>query len=145
MESMPEKSKRSIFTKENVRSIIVEGCFIGALAFLAFTIGRVFFDKGAEPVTGRTMTFAVLSLSQLVHSFNLRSDKSLFKVGLKGNPALIGSFVIGAVMQISVISVPLLSSIFRTVPLSPLCWLITAALSLVPLLVGEVEKMINNK
>ena len=91
------------------------------------------------------MTFAVLSLSQLVHSFNLRSDKSLFKVGLKGNPALIGSFVIGAVMQISVISVPLLSSIFRTVPLSPLCWLITAALSLVPLLVGEVEKMINNK
>lgn len=142
MERTPEKSKNGIFTKDSVRSIITEGCFIGALAFLAFTIGRVFFDKGAEPVTGRTMTFAVLSLSQLVHSFNLRSDKSLFKTGLKGNPALIGSFIIGAFMQISVISVPALAGIFSTVPLSPLCWLITAGLSLVPLLVAEAEKLI---
>ncbi len=143
MEKPPENSSKSVFTKSSVRSIIIEGCFIGALAFLAYTIGRVFFDGSGDPITGRTMTFAVLSLSQLVHSFNLRSEKSLFKTGFLGNPKLIGAFIIGAVMQISVISVPFLSAIFKTVPLNTAGWLIVAGLSLVPLLVVETEKFFN--
>lgn len=145
MERKPADSHSGIFNASSVRSIIIEGGFIGALAFLAFTIGRVFFDSGSDPVTGRTMTFAVLSLSQLVHSFNLRSEKSLFKVGITGNPKLIGAFLIGAFMQISVISVPLLNDIFKTTPLSPAGWLIVAALSLVPLIVVELEKRFNYK
>ncbi len=140
MEKPPCRSQKGIFTPERVRSVIIEGSFIGALAFLAFTIGRVFFDTGSEPLIGRTMTFAVLSLSQLVHSFNLRSEKSLLETGIFGNPALLFSFLVGAAMQISVISVPALSGIFRTVPLSPVCWLIVWGLSLVPLLVVETEK-----
>ena len=145
MERPPTDSKKGIFTKDNVRSIIVEGCFIGALAFLAFTIGRIFFDHGDEPLTGRTMTFAVLSISQIVHSFNLRSSRSLLRTGITGNPMLILAFVIGLIMQISVIQLPFLASIFKTVPLSPQCWLITAALSAVPLLVAETEKLLLNR
>ena len=139
MEKKPSAAKGSIF-KGSTKHIIIEGFFIGALAFLAFTIGRVFFDGGEEPITGRTMTFAVLSLSQLVHSFNLRSEHSLFRVGISGNKWLIFAFLIGTVMQISVITVPFLSSIFRTVPLSPVQWLIVALLSLSPLLIVEIEK-----
>ncbi len=140
MERKPENSSKGVFTKSSVRSIIIEGCFIGTLAFLAYTIGRVFFDGYGDPITGRTMTFAVLSLSQLVHSFNLRSEKSLFKTGFFGNPKLIGAFIIGAIMQISVISVPFLSTIFKTVSLNVTGWLIVAGLSLAPLLVVETEK-----
>lgn len=91
------------------------------------------------------MTFAVLSLSQLVHAFNLRSDRSLFQLGLFGNMKLIGAFIIGCTMQISVISLPLLSSVFKTVPLSPTQWLIVAAMSLVPLAVSETEKKLGSK
>lgn len=143
MERPPDKNKKGIFTRNSVRSIIIEGCFIGALAFLAYTIGRVFFDHGGDPVTGRTMTFAVLSMSQLVHSFNLRSEKSLFRTGISGNPKLIGAFFTGAIMQISVISIPPLAGVFKAVPLSPLCWMIVAALSLAPLVIVETEKLIN--
>ena len=142
MEKPPENSGNGIFTKSSVRSIIIEGCFIGALAFLAYTIGRVFFDSGNDPIIGRTMTFAVLSLSQLVHAFNLRSDLSLFRTGIFGNPKLIGAFLIGAVMQVSVISIPLLSSVFKTVPLALNQWLIVCGLSLVPLAVVETEKLL---
>ena len=40
-----------------------EGMMIGALALLAFTVGRVFFDADPmQPAVGRTMAFAVLSL-----------------------------------------------------------------------------------
>lgn len=60
------------------KSVILEGCLIGALALLAFTIGRLFFDSNPmEPATGRTMAFAVLSFSQIAHTFNMRSEHSL--------------------------------------------------------------------
>ncbi len=144
MDQPPDRSGKGIFTKASVRSIITEGCFIGALAFLAFTIGRVYFDSGAEPVIGRTMTFAVLSLSQLVHSFNLRSEKSIFKVGISGNPKLIGAFVIGVIMQVSVISIPQLAAVFKAAPLTPLCWGIVCALSFAPLVIVEIEKKLTH-
>lgn len=144
MERSPDRSG-GIFSRSAVRSIIVEGCFIGALAFLAFTIGRVFFDSGSEPVIGRTMTFAVLSLSQLVHSFNLRSERSLFSTGIMGNPKLLLSFAAGVIMQCSVIMIPPLAAVFGAAPLSPVCWLIVAGLSIVPLAVVETEKLLKKK
>ena len=132
----PSDTSHSIFSGGAGKSIMIEGCFIGALAFLAFTIGRIYFGTD----TGRTMTFAVLSMSQLVHSFNLRSEKSLFKTGFSGNPKLIGAFIVGIVMQVSVISVPILAEIFKAVPLTAFQWLIVTGLSLIPLLVVETEK-----
>lgn len=141
MEHKPQKASQGIFSKNTILSIITEGSFIGALAFLAYTIGRVFYDGNTDPITGRTMTFAVLSFSQLVHSFNLRSEQSLFKTGFTGNPKLILSFFTGIFMQVSVISIPALSAIFKTVPLDPAQWLITAGLSLTPLIIVEIEKL----
>ena len=144
MERAPERSS-GIFTRSRVMSIIVEGCFIGGLAFLAYSIGRVFFDVPGECRVGQTMTFAVLSMSQLFHAFNLRSEKSLFAAGITGNPLLLLSFAAGVIMQCSVISVPVLSDIFGTVPLSPVCWLIVAALSAFPLVIGELEKLLSRR
>lgn len=141
----PSDTKKSIFSGGAGRNIIIEGCFIGALAFLAFTIGRVFFDTSNEPVIGRTMTFAVLSISQLVHSFNLKSEHSIFKTGIFGNAKLVFAFIIGLVMQISVISIPFLAEIFKAVPLNSLQWLIVAVLSIVPLFVVEIEKRFLHK
>ena len=141
MEKAPHHKSGSIFSRSMVRNIIVEGCFIGAISFLAFTIGRIFFDCGQEPVIGRTMTFAVLSLSQLVHSFNLKSEHSVFRTGIGGNVKLTGAFVVGCIMQISVISIPFLAQIFGAAPLSPLQWLITLLLSISPLVLCELEKL----
>ena len=126
MERKPNDAKKSLFADGMIFNIAIEGCFIGALSFLAFTIGRVFFDNGGEPVVGRTMTFASLSLCQLIHAFNIKSEQSIFKGGLFTNPKLILSFIIGVIMQVSVISIPALATIFKAVPLSPIQWLIVA-------------------
>lgn len=140
MDRPPNDTKKGMFSGGLWGNIVIEGCFIGALAFLAFTIGRVFFDTGSEPVTARTMTFAVLSLSQLVHAFNIRSDKSIFSMNLFGNMRLIGAFAIGVCMQFAVISLPFCSSVFKTAPLSPVQWLVVLVLSVMPLLISETEK-----
>lgn len=141
MNHPPNNSKSSLFTKDLIFAIAVEGCFIGAISMLAFSIGRVYFDfDPANPVIGRTMAFSVLSLSQLVHAFNVRSDHSIFKIGLFSNKKLLFSFVICLLLQLSVISVPVLSSIFKTQALNQIQWIIVALLSLSPLIIVELEK-----
>ena len=66
MQRKPSRQSKSLFGNGMGYNIVVEGCMIGALSLLAFTIGRVFFDgTGTEPLIGRTMAFAVLSCLRL--------------------------------------------------------------------------------
>lgn len=146
MERPPINSRKGLFADGLGITIALEGCMIGALALVAFSVGANIFDVyGGEPIIGRTMAFAVLSLSQLVHSFNMRSERSVFSVGLFGNKYLVGSLILGSILQISVISVPKLAAIFKVTPLSAEQWLFTAFFSLLPLAIVELQKRFNNK
>jgi Ca2+-transporting ATPase len=144
MEKPPRPSKKSLFSDGMAGTIILEGAMIGALALTAFSIGSNIFDYGAAvPSIGRTMAFCVLSLSQLVHAFNMRSDKSLFAVGVFSNRYLWGAFFSGLLLQICVVSVPLLSGIFGTVALSGVQWGIVALLSAMPFILVELQKRLS--
>lgn len=143
MNRKPIGPKKSLFSDGIGYNIFIEGSFIGIISLLAFTIGRVFFDVGLTPCFGRTMAFAVLGLSQLIHSFNVRSDKPLSKTTVFGNMKLIYSFILCAFLQISVISIPALNVIFKTKCLNAFQWLIVGLLSLSPLAISELEKFIS--
>lgn len=140
MDKKPEKTDAGLFSRKKWKSISLEGCFIGAISILAFTLGRILFDTTAVPVVGRTMAFAVLSLSQIVHAFNVRSEKSIFKSQFFNNMKIIYSFILCVILQVSVISLPSLSLIFKTANLNFMQWSIVAILSLSPLAVVEFEK-----
>ena len=142
MKRKPDHPKKSLFSDGMGYNIAVEGCFIGAISMLAFTIGRVFFDTGGVPVVGRTMAFAVLSLCQLVHAFNVRSDKSILETGIFRNMKMIYSFVVCVILQVFVISIPVVSAVFKTAHLNGIQWAVVAALSLSPLIIVEIEKRI---
>lgn len=145
MKKKPVNPKKSIFSDGLGYNIIIEGMFIGAISILAFIIGRNFFDNSMTPVIGRTMAFAVLSISQLVHAFNVRSEHSLFKIGIFSNIRMVLAFIACMMLEILVISVPALSTIFKTACLTSTQWLIVAGLSLSPLIIVEIEKMVNSK
>ena len=143
MEEPPHPKDEGIFAGGMGFSLAVEGCLVGALALLAYTIGRVFFDADpASPTIGRTMAFCVLSLSQLVHSFNMRSQRSVVKLGLFSNRKLTAACLFCAFLMVSVVVFPPLSAIFQTAALTGFQWLLVAALSLCPLLVVEGEKLL---
>lgn len=143
MQEPPHKKNEGIFSGGMGFSVAVEGCLVGALALLAYTNGRVFFDtEPMEPLVGRTMGFAVLSLSQLVHSFNMRSEGSVLRLGLFGNKKLLLACGICAVLMVSVIVFPPLAALFKTVPLTMVQWLLVSGLSLFPLLAVEGEKLL---
>lgn len=141
MERKPIRRGESIFSGGMVYNLVVEGCLIGALALLAYSIGRVFFDVDpGSPIVGRTMAFAVLSLSQITHTFNMRSERSVFRPGIPGNPKLILSAVVCTALQAAVIVFPPLSVVFKTAVLGGAQWFFVVLLSLMPLTVVELEK-----
>ena len=146
MQKKPPRRGESIFAGGMGYNILVEGGLIGALSLLAYSIGRAFFDADpSSPIIGRTMEFAVLSLSQVVHTFNMRSDRSVFRQHLAKNPQMVYSAVACVFLQAAVIVVRPLGEIFKTAALTGLQWLVVAALSLVPLAVVELEKAVRKR
>ena len=142
MERPPRKNMGSLFGDGLGGRILLEGVMIGVLALLAFGIGHVYFDQENGYAVGRTMAFAVLSLSQLVHAFNMRGEGSLGKLPFCSNKWLLMAFVVGATLQCVVIMMPPLAGIFQVVPLNGEQWLLTAALALAPLPLVELEKAV---
>lgn len=140
MSRAPRKRATSLFGDGMGEKILFEGMMIGFLALLAFGIGHIYFDKYDQHIVGRTMCFAVLSISQLVHAFNVQTEHSLLEVSPVRNPWLIGAFCIGLFLQTIVIMSERLAGVFKVCLLNEVQWLIVAALAAAPLLIVELEK-----
>jgi len=128
MKRKPISAQKGIFADGMIARILFEGVMIGMLALIAFALG------------GQTMTFAVLSLSQLVHAYNMRSECSVFRIGLLSNLRMNLAFVSGVLLQVAVITLESLNAVFHTVPMNAMQWGMTAILSLLPLLIMELQK-----
>ena len=139
MNRKPESSKRGIFANGLWNKIIVEGIMIGMLTLVAFSIGNKFYNLEV----GRTMAFVAIGLLELVHSFNIKSEKSIFKVGILENKFLIGSFILGFFVQTIVVIVPTFAEVFKLVPLNQTQWIITLVISFLPIPVVELQKKVN--
>ncbi|MFQ9411661.1 MAG: cation transporting ATPase C-terminal domain-containing protein [Evtepia gabavorous] len=67
-----------------------------------------------------TMAFATLTLSQLFHAFDVRSEEtSLFRLGFFSNPAMNKAFLAGVVLQGLVLLLPPLQGAFLCGPHAP--------------------------
>lgn len=139
MNRKPVNSRKGLFADGLWSKIITEGILIGALTLVAFSIGNKWY--GLE--VGRTMAFVAIGVLELVHSFNIKSDKSIFKVGILENKFLLGSFILGVFVQIIVVIIPMLANIFKLVPLNFIQWGITLLISIIPIPVIELQKKIN--
>lgn len=136
-----KSAKDGILNKSMYFSICIEGAFIGIISLVAFILGRNFFDIDPNnPVVGRTMSFAVLCLSQLIHSFNLSSHHSIMAKERKRNPKLFLSAVLCTFMLLLVIVFPTFNYAFKTVALSFSQWIYVIILSITPLIIVEIEK-----
>ena len=139
MDKKPKDPKKGIFADGLWGNIFVEGTMIGILTLLAFSIGNNKF--GLE--TGRTMAFVCLGMLELVHSFNIKSDKSIFKVGIFENRYLIGAFILGSILQCGIVCMPVFTKVFKLVQLNMTQWLCCLVISILPIIIMECQKKIN--
>jgi len=142
MHGRPRASRAGLFSRKLWQRIFLEGAMIGMLSLIAFGIGTTFFDTGESVAFGRTMAFATLSISQLVHAFNMRSETSILRMPIFQNIYLVGALIIGVALQASVISIEPIARVFRVVPLPMEAWVVVAGLAVLPIIIVEIEKFL---
>ena len=141
MQRKPIDSKKGIFANGLWNKIILEGTMIGVLTLVAFSIGNKYYTLEVA----RTMAFLSIGFLELIHSINVKNEKSIFEAGLFENKYLVGSFVLGIFVQAIVVVVPAFARVFEVVPLSLTQWIITIAISILPIPVIELQKKIDLK
>ena len=138
MKHQPIKSG-TLFEKGMIYRIVLHGLFISAAALAAYWIGMLVYENHDESMT---MTFIVLSVSQLSHALNQRSNtESIFKHGQGHNKFLLIALAASAAIVALVVFVPPLMKLFDLVYISWREWLICLGLSLFPLVAVEISKI----
>ena len=144
MEEKPRPASQPLFTKAFSLRLAWQGAMVGLLTLAAYWLGEyVLSDPSLADATANTMAFATLTFCQLFHAYDVRSEtQSIARIGLLTNPAMNKAFLVGMALQLAVLLVPPLMAVFQVCPLSGLEWLVVLALSLIPLVVCEVEKAV---
>lgn len=136
----PVKPNKPLLSPMQWSEVVAEGLMIGALSLVGYGLGLVITK---DHTVARTMSFFTLAVSQLVHAFNMRSEKSVLNRKLIENKYLILSFFGGITAQMLIMYIPTLRIIFNLSPLGPITLLISLILSLMPLVLVEAQKRLN--
>ncbi len=138
MKHKPIKSG-TLFERGMIYRIVLHGLFISAAALAAYWIGMLVYENHDESMT---MTFIVLSVSQLSHALNQRSNTdSIFKRGQGHNKFLAIALLASAAIVALVVFVPPLMRLFDLVYIGWTEWLICIGLSVFPLVAVEISKI----
>ena len=138
MEQHPRNKTDSFFSNNLMKKIIFEGLLIGCLTLVSFLIGYII-----DPLNlslRQTMAFVTLSMQQLIHAYNVKSEDSIFSNTTLNNKSLNLSFIIGNFLLFIIIYNPFLAKIFKTTTLSLIPFLISLSCALFILVYGEVKK-----
>ncbi len=139
MSRLPRNPKKNLFADGLWWKIIIEGAMLGMFTLLAFSIGNRLYSVEV----GRTMAFLTLGILELVHSFNIKSEESIFKIGVLENKYLVGALVLGVILQVIVVVVSPLAQVFSLVPLTEIQWLYTILIAVAPIPIVEIQKAVN--
>ena len=139
MSRLPRNPKKNLFADGLWWKIIIEGAMLGMFTLLAFSIGNRLYSVEV----GRTMAFLTLGILELVHSFNIKSEESIFKIGVLENKYLVGALVLGVILQVIVVVVSPLAQVFSLVPLTGMQWLYTILIAVAPIPIVEIQKAVN--
>ena len=138
MKRRPRPKHESVFAHGLGIAAVWQGVMIGALTLAAYAIGR---QTGTAGLAA-TMAFATMAFSELVHAFNTRSSHSLFRIGLHTNLWMVGAFILSSALVLVPLFWPLAQSVFHVVSMEQSAWLTVIGLSLAPLAIMELYKLI---
>ena len=138
MEQPVRHKDESLFAHGYGLRIVLQGVMFAVLSLIAFKVGQI---STGTLEGGQTLAFMVLALSQVVQAYNMRSDHSLFKIGIFTNSTLNKAALISIVMMCVVLFTPL-SVVFGLVYLPIKLYLLGLGLIIIPLIITELIKTI---
>ena len=147
MEEQPRDAHAGLFNKAFSLRLAWQGLMVGGLTLAAYFLGFTRLGApGQEGAAANTMAFATLTMCQLFHAFNVRSeDESIFSLGVFSNPAMNKAFLVGMALQLAVLLLPPLQGVFSVVPMDGAQWLTVFLLAIAPLPVCELGKALRQR
>lgn len=141
MSRPPYRPNEGIFSRGMGRQIL----FIGLLMGLVSLIPGFLFWRNGHP-GWQTILFTTLTLSQMGNALAIRSQHDLlFEIGLLSNKPMLGAVLLTLVLQLMVIYLPFLQSLFKTTPLSFADLALCLTLSAIVFLGVEMDKILGRR
>lgn len=136
MDHKPKQKNEGIFAKGLGVKVVLQGVMFAIITLVGFVIG----EKVMGTIEGgQTMAFTVLSLTQVLQAYNMRSDHSIFKIGVFTNHKLNWSSLISVLLVALVLFTPVRIA-FGLVLLEPWLYLVALGLIVAPTIVMELSK-----
>jgi P-type Ca2+ transporter type 2C len=136
MKRAPFHPKENIFGRGLGRDVLWIGLLMG---LVSLAVGYIYWTSGHPG--WQTMVFTTLTLSQMGNALAIRSQRdSLFQIGLFSNRAMLGAVLLTFGLQMMVVYVPFLQSIFETRPLAVTDLLISLLVSTAVFWAVEIQK-----
>ena len=144
MEQRPRDARAELFDRRFSLRLAWQGLMVGGLTLAAYYLGLTRLSRpGLEGAAANTMAFATLTMCQLFHAFNVRSEEqSLFHMGPLSNPAMVRAFVTGMLLQLAVLLLPPLQGVFSVIPMDGEQWLAVLLLAAAPIPICEGAKVV---
>lgn len=136
MDASPKPKDEGLFAHGFGIQIVLQGIMFGVLTLIGFKMGET---ATGQLAGGQTLAFMVLALSQIIHSFNMRSSHSLLKTGVFTNTKLNGAAAISILLVCLVLFTPV-SIAFGIISLPAHLYLKGLGLVLLPVVVMEAAK-----
>ena len=148
MQRKPRSSKEGVFAGGMGVDVAYQGLLVAALTLLSYFIGH-FMESGvweiANSPDGMTMAFMTMSMAEIFHSFNMRSQRgSIFNLG-STNKMLLGAALFTLVATTAVCEIPLLATAFGFTSVSFVEYLVAIGLGACVVPVVELVKFLQRR
>ena len=144
MKISPRNPKEPILNKSMLIGIILQSIAVGGASLLAYKWGLATYPGDIDKA--RTITFAALIIAELLRAYSSRSQRhTLFKIGFFTNRTLVYGTLFSFILLLVVLYVPFIQPIFNTFSLGAKDWLAILEYAFIPLIVGELSKLIIKK
>lgn len=154
MKRRPRDPSDGIFAGGVGFDVMYQGILVTVLTLAAFFIGERFetghwtFTNIANCEQGMTMAFLTMSMCEIFHSFNMRSQRgSVISMSLHGshNFFLFGAMIASLVLTTAVIEVPFLANAFGFTPIGFAEYAVSLALAFSVIPIVELVKLIQRR
>jgi len=141
MERKPRPPHESMLSLGLGAKVLWQGTLLAGVALAAFSIVR---DVHPDNVpAARTMTFCVVVAGELFRALAARSRRWTFvQLGAFTNPYLFGAVAVSGLLTASLLLIPFPGTTFATADLPAWEWAVLGLLSLTPVTVIEVTKLV---
>lgn len=148
MNRKPRDEKAGIFSDGMGIDILYQGVMVTVLVMISYFIGD-YMETGSWAITdnahGTTMAFLTMSMAEIFHSLNMRSQKqSIFKLG-SHNKALYIAAIASFVLTTAVCEIPVLAAAFDFTSVEFIEYVIAILLGACVIPIVEIVKLIQRK